>query len=269
MKQIFFLISLFISTSSMAQTLNKVWETSANVPTPESVLFHNGKLYISQIDGEPWGDDKKGGIGILSTDGQTYDGNWVTGLSAPKGMAILNNKLYVADITRLAIINIETGAIEKTIEVAGAKKLNDVAAGKGKVFVSDSETGTIWVLQGDVPTVYFQSAPGLNGLYFSKKKLYYGEGKSFKVLDKKKRATLITEVSEGIDGIEQLKNGDFLLSSWGGYIYYLPKNGSVQTVLETQQDKKNTADIGLDKNTGVMYVPTFFANTISAYQVSN
>ncbi len=63
------LFSIFFFSAS-AQTLEKVWETDSIVAIPESVLAdpQNGLLYVSLIDGEPWGADGRGGVARLKDD---------------------------------------------------------------------------------------------------------------------------------------------------------------------------------------------------------
>ena len=89
----------------------------------------------------------------------------------------------------------------------------------------------------------------------------------FKKIDVERKITTIAQVTENIDGIEPLANGDFILTSWVGYIYYVSKQGGVQTLLETHQEKINTADIGIDIKNNIVYVPTFFGKKIIAFRV--
>ena len=72
---------------------------------------------------------------------------------------------------------------------------------------------------------------------------------------------------EGIDGIEPVGNGDFILTAWVGYIFYVTAAGSVETLLDTHLEKKNTADIGYDTAKRIVYVPTFNAKTVVAYML--
>jgi hypothetical protein len=44
-------------------------------------------------------------------------------------------------------------------------------------------------------------------------------------------------------------------------------DGSKQQLLDSRPDKKNTADIGMDAKNKIIYVPTFWRNTIVAYRV--
>jgi hypothetical protein len=250
--------------------LEKIWETDSIIAVPESVLpdLKKGILYISLIDGPGWEADGKGGVGKLGIDGKKYESGWITGLNAPKGSGIVGNRLYVADITEVVVIDIQNGKIEKKIPVANAQGLNDITVtDKGIVYVSDSRTTKIWRIENDVPTLYLDSMQGVNGLKAIGDDLYIGSGKSFLKSDSKKQLTRIAEVSQGIDGIEPVGNGDFILTAWGGYIWYVTADGRVETLLETHQQKKNTADIGYDAEKRIIYVPTFNAKTVVAYSL--
>lgn len=269
MKYLLFIGLLFsgLFVNGQKHRLVKLWETDTTIAVPESVLPYKGKLYVSLIDGTSWDDDGKGGIGILSADGKRFDGNWITGLSAPKGMGIIGNKMYVADITRVVVIDRKKGKVIKTIPVPTSENLNDVTVGKGVVYVSDSKAGKIWKIENDKPEIYINDAPRVNGLKFYNSQLFYGEGKSFKKMDAGRKITTIAQVTENIDGIEPLANGDFILTSWIGYIYYVSKDGNVQTLLETHQEKINTADIGIEIKNNLVFVPTFFGKKIIAFKV--
>src|ERR1700746_4035630 len=127
-------ISIFlISHSSFAQhSVTKLWETDTALKVPESVLFdgENKVLYVSNIDGkDPWAKDGKGSIGKVGLDGKIIAVDWVSGLNAPKGLGMYKGKLYVADITDVAVVDIKKGAIEKLIPIEGAENLNDISVG--------------------------------------------------------------------------------------------------------------------------------------------
>jgi sugar lactone lactonase YvrE len=267
---LFFLLLSAMSSQSQERKLELIWETDSIVAVPESVLpdLKNGLLYVSLIDGGSWVADGKGGIGKLSIDGKKYDSTWITGLNAPKGMAIHGNRLYVADMHELVIIDLKQGKIEKKIAPDSAKGLNDVTINnKGIVFVSDSRTGRIWRVENDAATLYLDSMRGVNGLKAVNNDLIIAAGKSFIKADAQKNITKIAELPQGGDGIEPIGNGDFLVTSWGGYIFYVHADGKVETLLETHAQKKNTADIGYDPQKRVVFVPTFFGKTVSAYRL--
>lgn len=263
-------ILVFADLYAQQHKLEKIWETDSVVAIPESILadLKNGVLYVSLIDGPPWEADGKGGVARLGLDGKKYEPTWITGLNAPKGFGLSGNRLYVADLSNVVIIDIQNGKVEKKIPIDSAVGLNDITVtDKGIVYVSDSRTTKIWRIENDNPTLYLDTMRGVNGLKAIGDDLYIGSGKLFLKADSKKQLTKIAEVSQGIDGIEPVGNGDFILTAWGGYIWYVYADGKVETLLETHQQKKNTADIGYDAQKRIVYVPTFNAKTVVAYSL--
>ena len=97
--------------------------------------------------------------------------------------------------------------------------------------------------------------------------LIFAEGKDLKKADANKKISSIATVTADIDGIEPIGNGDFIVTSWAGYIYYVHANGKVETLLETHDQKINSADIGYNPEKKIVYVPTFLHKTIAAYKL--
>lgn len=259
-------------TMANAQThsLLKLWETDTVIAIPESVLPDSKQtiLYVSLINGGGWDADGKGGIGKLSPDGNTYDSNWVTGLNAPKGLGLYDKKLYAADISEVVVIDTKDGKINKKIAIENATGLNDITVdNKGIVYVSDSRKARIWRIENDIAALYIDSIKGVNGLKAIGDELYIGAGKYFCKADKNKSITKIVELPQGIDGIEPAGNGDFIVTSWSGYIFYVHADGHYETLLDSHTEKMNTADIGYDPDKRIVYVPTFNAKKIVAYSL--
>jgi sugar lactone lactonase YvrE len=166
------------------------------------------------------------------------------------------------------VIDMANKKIEKKIPIEGAQMLNDVTVSdKGVVYVSDSKTGRIWRIEKDKPALFLENMQGVNGLKAVKNDLIIASGKTFVKADAQKKLTTITELPQGGDGIEPVGNGDYLVSAWSGYIFYVSKEGNTETLLETHEQKINSADIGYDPVKKIVYVPTFFAKTVSAYQL--
>jgi hypothetical protein len=264
------LLPAFLITSAQKHKLVQLWTTDAVVATPESVLpdLKNNKLYVSLIDGEPWGVDGKGGIGSMTNKGTGYDSNWITGLNAPKGLGMYRNKMYAADISEVVVVDISKGKLLKKIPIEGASGLNDITVSEnGTVYVSDSKTGRIWKLDNEKPVLYLENVTGANGLKSVREDLYYAKGSALMKADAKKQISQIADVGQAIDGIEPVGNGDFIVTSWSGYIFYVYANGQTELLLDTHLEKKNTADIGYDPDKKILYVPTFFDRRIVAYQL--
>lgn len=275
MKKTFAALLSCLAIGAQAQThsLEKIWETDTVVAVPESVLpFFNPAgqqlLYVSLIDGQPWEADGKGGIGVLEPDGKAYNPNYVKGLHCPKGMGILGNKLYVADYTSVVVIDRTTAQILQKITHDSARAFNDLTiSDKGDIYVSDSKSFKIWKVESDHLELYLDNLPGLNGLKAVGNDLIIGSGKSFLKADAQKKLTKIANLPQGADGIEPIGNGDYLVTAWVGYLFYVHADGKVETLLETHQQKKNTADIGYDPVNRIVYVPTFFGKTVTAYRL--
>jgi hypothetical protein len=87
-------------------------------------------------------------------------------------------------------------------------------------------------------------------------------------LSKEKQITTIAEgMDKSTDGIEQVKPGEYLVSSWVGVVYYVKSDGNVKELLNTTEAKSNAADIGYDPVKKIVYVPTFVKNSVAAYQL--
>jgi hypothetical protein len=266
-----FLCFSFLLINAQKHSLVKLWSTDSVVATPESVLpdLKNNLLYVSLIDGGPWDVDGKGGIGRMTNTGSNYDSLWITGLNAPKGLGMYRDKMYAADISDVVVVDMIKGKLIRKIPIEGASGLNDITVtDKGVVFVSDSKTGRIWKLENEKPTLYLENVTGANGLKAVKDGLVYAKGPALMIADENKQIKQIADIGHDIDGIEPVGNGDYIATSWPGYIYYVYANGQTELLLDTHEQKINSADIGYDQSKKILYVPTFFAKRIVAYQLN-
>lgn len=260
---------LLVSTAGRAQhTLVKIWESDTSLAVPESVLYYKDSLYVSLVDGEAWDIDGKGGIAKLDKNGKIINAYWVTGLNAPKGMGIWDKRLFVADVSEVIVINILTGKIESKISVEGATGLNDITIdSKGSIYVSDSRLGNIHQIKNGKAHLYLQNLQGVNGLKAVDNELYILTDNNVLKTSPDKKLVSIAKIELGGDGIEPVGNGDFIVSCWPGLIYYLDRFGKIQTLLDTREQKKSTADIGYDPVQQIVYVPTLFNNQVVAYKL--
>ena len=206
MKHVLSLALALSLTSAYCQTLTLKWKTDATLTTSESVAFDskNNVLYVSCIDGKPEEKDGKGFIGKVSPEGKVIAAQWVSGLDAPKGLGIFKDNLYVADINKIVTINIPTGKITGSVEVPGAKFLNDITVDKkGNVYASDTQTGKIHILKDGKVDVFFESTEfkGVNGLLAVGNELYvvdFPTGTNYKLTSDKKLSQ-VGKTGEGAD----------------------------------------------------------------------
>ena len=255
---------------AQSHSLEKIWETDTIIAIPESVLPDASQkfLFVSLIDGGGWDADGKGGVGKLGLDGRNYEPNWATGLNAPKGLGLFGNRLYVADISEVVVIDIRKGVIGKKISIEGANGLNDITVDeKGLVYVSDSKSGKIYRIEKDLPVLFMDKMPGANGLKAHGGELYALANKSVLNVDAGRQVRTITDLPNGGDGVEEAGNGDLIVSEWQGTIYYVYADGRKELLLDRSPEKKNTADIHYDPATHILYVPGFNGKTVTAYRL--
>lgn len=248
------------------------WETDTILKVPESVLFDskNQVLYAANIEGkDPWGADGKGSIGKIGLDGKIINVEWVKGLQAPKGMGIYNDKLYVADLTNIVVIDIAKGTIESKIRVAGAKGLNDLSIDQsGVIYVTDSQGKKLYRIENNTTSTLLDSLAGPNGVLVSGADLFLLNNGSLNKVGNDKGLSLIAEGMEGgTDGVERVKDNDFIVSCWAGTVWYINTDGRKEMLFDGKSLGKNTADIGFDPATKMVYVPTFWKNSVIAFEL--
>jgi hypothetical protein len=275
LKKITFLLFFVCVTNIIfAQTQNisvaKIWQTDTILPVPESVLpYHKIKrLFVSNINGAANAKDGNGSIAIVKYDGTISNLNWINGLNAPKGMAIYKNSLWVADIDEMVEIHITKAAIIKKIKIPNAIFLNDVTVDKkGNVYVSDTRDKKIYKITNDSVQLYINNLQAPNGLLWYKNNLMVlDNGNLLQYNHNNEVTTLASGMEKSTDGIVAVKNG-FIVSCWIGTIYYINQEGVKTKILDTQEQKSNTADIGYNPITQTLYVPTFLKNHVAAYKL--
>src|ERR671923_2094828 len=285
--------------------IEKVWETPAELKNPESVIYEPNEnvLFVSNVDGAPDRKDKQGFISKVSPlNGSIIELNWVTGLDAPKGMAITNNTnntlLYVSDITDLIEIDINSGKIINRYNAPGSAFLNDVASdNQGHVYVSDTVTSTIYRLDtknlGNSSNnnnnnaslqVWLQSPElnGPNGLYVddTNNKLivvsfgaFSKPGGSIEAVDLQNRT--MSSLGEegtavpigGLDGIEADSTGRYyyVTDNAGGKLYVVNSNGTGYETLDLQN--QGAADLGIILDQNMIIIPMMQDNKLEAYRI--
>lgn len=282
MKKPFFavLLSLLASVTTavvQAQTINlqPVWETDTTLRTPECVLFDPAKnvLYVACINGNPTLENKGSYLAKLGQDGKVIQLKFTENLNSTKGMGISGDKLYVTEMTQIVEIALTTGKILNRYPIEGAKFLNDIAIDTQKevVYVTDSNDSKVWELRNGKISLVRAGLPlkGPNGLLFENGQLLIGNGDgSLLTMDPAtKQINTVAKGMGGIDGIVALGNKEYVVTEWGGKIWHVRADGTTELKLDTSKEKINSADIGYNPTTKVLFVPTFFHNTVKAYSL--
>jgi len=256
--------------------LNKMWETDPVMITAESVNYDARRdvLYVSCINGTPTAKDGNGFIARIKPGGKLLNEKWVTGLNAPKGAAIVGNFLFVTDIDHLVKIDILKGKIVGRFPAPGSQFLNDAAADKdGNVYISDSSSvSTIYKFDGKKVSVWLtdKRIQHPNGLLRRGDTLLVGNGgngKIFAVSFKDKTIKSYASSKYGVDGLKRAPGGNFIVSDWAGHIGQIAKDGSYHLLLDTSGEKINAADLEVIVDWKMLYIPTFFHNTVACYMI--
>jgi glucose/arabinose dehydrogenase len=261
--------------------------------TPESVKYDEALdgYFVSNINGNPGAKDNNGFIVFVPAEGDSArvlvrGGRGGATLNAPKGLAISGDTLWVADIDAVRAFDKRTGKPVASVAVKGGIFLNDVAVGPdGAIYVT--ETGVKFSPTGDMShpgpdRIYkiagrtvstaasFDQPIGPNGLAWDKASsrwvvLPFATNTIVTVGSDGKAQDLVSGVGE-FDGIEQAKDGRWLVSSWkDSSIYAIPAGGGTPTRLIT--GVAAPADIGYDSKRNRVLVPSFTGNSVAIYQL--
>ena len=69
------------------------------------------------------------------------------------------------------------------------------------------------------------------------------------------------------DAIVAVGSGDYITTNWSGAVFYVPSEGNVLKLLDTEALGENAADACFDIAGQVLYLPTFFKNRVKAYRL--
>lgn len=257
------------STTDTDTTGDEAVVVTRGLSRPESILYdaEADTYLISNINGDPAGQDDNGFIARVRPDGSVEDLTWIDGaaadidLDAPKGMAIVGDVLYVTDITVVRKFDRVTGASLGAVEVDGAMFLNDLSAdGDGDVYVSDNAAQAIHILApDDTVTLLFQSTDlqGPNGLVADDSGVYVATFNAAKLLYVPREMPLVMDLADlpggGLDGLVRAPSGGWYVSSWDADAVFHVSDDFQSTV--ALADISSAADIGLDSTRNRLLVP--------------
>lgn len=277
-------VTLIASASLAHADPAPVWETSG-FSGPESALYDAKRqlIFVSNVNGQPNEKDGKGSLSLLSPSGTMLNAEWQTGLNAPKGMALVDDLLYVADIDTLRVFNVMNGQQVASYVAPDAKFLNDVAADSdGNVYASDFLDDAIYRLADGEFSLWVkdEALQEPNGLLVEEGRLVVGAWGEMtdgfatavpghlKTVDLKTRA--VASLGNGkpvgnLDGVEPDGSGNYLVSDWyNGGLFRIDASGNAERLLTLEQ---GSADIGVIPAKNLVLVPMMKNGTVRAYQI--
>jgi sugar lactone lactonase YvrE len=276
-------------TAETAETGTRV-HTFTGFSTPESVL-HDAEqdvYFVSNVDGSPLEKDGRGFISRLSPDGAEVALRFIDGategvtLNAPKGLAVVGDQLYVADIDTVRVFDRHDGHPLGEIVVPGATFLNDVTVcPRGHIIVTDSGltaaadgfapsgTDAIYKVELGAEPVRLAEGDGLerpNGVVVNPNGIFVATFGAADLLELSHEGEIVgrTVLPGGaLDGLIELEGGDFLVSSWdASAVFRGAPGGEFRPVIE---GVSSPADIGFDAQRGLVLVPLFMDGEVAVY----
>jgi sugar lactone lactonase YvrE len=255
--------------------------------TPESVMWDSAQdvYFVSNINGAPNAKDGNGFISRVGPAGMVMDSAFITGLNAPKGMALVGDTLWVTDIDAVRAFNARTGAAVATVAVPGAIFLNDMAAAPdGSLYVTDTAIrfGAAGV-EHPGPDQVFRIAPDRtvsvaakgdafarpNGITWdvanSRFVVVPFSGNSLFAWKPGEAAPTAIGTGPGqFDGVEIANDGAIWVSSWADSSVYRYVNGEGTNLIK---GVPSPADIGYDAKRNRVLIPIFMGNRVEVWQL--
>lgn len=265
----------------------------AGFSTPESVIWSAkaNAWFVSNINGSPVARDGNGFISRVNRDGAVDSLHFIQGgrdgvtLNGPKGLALVGDTLWVADIDAIRAFDITNGKPVASIDLGKqATFLNDVATGPdGVIYITDSGLGfddkgnpthpgpdKIFGLSGRtakmVATGDWLNRP--NGITWDEanSRFIVVPFGGTALLGWKPGVQKVDTVGTGPgsqDGVE-IVGGDLLVTSWAdSSVFQVGATGNTKVATGVT----SPADFGVDQTRGLIAIPLFTQNTVEVWQV--
>lgn len=268
----------------------------SGLATPESVLWDAARnvWYVSNINGQPPAKDDNGYILRVGPDGAMLDSlPFINGadddvtLHAPKGIALVGDTLWVADIDAVRGFNVTSGTEVATVDLAPmqATFLNDVAVGSdGTIYITDSGIAfdadgnvthpgksRVFALRGRAAeeAVELPRESAANGIVWHPTLdawmiVGFNTADIYAWVPGTSSATVIGTGAGGGDGAVMLADGRAVYSSWADSSLNVFEGGASTTL---RKGLPAPADLGYDPARGVIAVPLFQHDRVEFWRV--
>lgn len=159
-----------LALPALGMELTESWRLEG-FQMPESVIYDtaNERIIIGNMVAMGAEAGENGYLSLVSPDGEMVEEQWVTGLQDPRGMAIVDGQLFVADNMGFHIVSLDDGTLVETVTMQDAAFPNDVTADDdGNVYISDMFGQTIWRYANGEASIWFGPDDGMtfpNGLF--------------------------------------------------------------------------------------------------------
>ncbi|MFW0717447.1 acetolactate decarboxylase [Pedobacter sp. N23S346] len=255
-------------------------QTISGFAMPESITSDGKRFFVSNQGQDFLNKDGDGYISEISADGKLINQKFLPQngiLNAPKGMAVANGILYVADLDRIVGFDINTKKTVFELIIPQAVVLNDVChLENGFIGVTETVSGNIYKVNTKNKTFeIIGNLPTANGINYDEntKRLVVctngkilGEGAVYTKTGNGNFQALPNIANGFFDGVEWINDSHLLISDWVTF----PTKGFGKLWiydLKTQQAKmllteESIADIYYNPTTQKIYMPQMLKNKV-------
>lgn len=251
---------------------------------PESIAYDPaGKaLFVTNINSADQSSNGMGYISKANLDGSIVTEKFTDGLNAPRGIALGDGKLYVGQNGEVLEIDAASGEVLARHPVENALFNDVVVAPDGRVFISETAGGSIYVIDNGTFSQFLADPQlsGANGLIVRDGQLLVASigdlSKGFanitpgNIKSVNLETKAITDFGSAdkignLDGINLLDDGSVLVSdNFSGALTKVAPDGT--TTLEANSGP-GTADQLYLSDEKLVIVPVIQANALIAYKV--
>ena len=255
--------------------------------SPESTIVNKSDLYVSNVGKElkPTLKDGDGFISKLDVNGKIKELHFIDGLDAPKGMGIVGNTLFVADIDTLRGFDLSTKKEVFNVVFEGVNFLNDITVkDSNTLFIGASDTSAIYEVNiSNKSYKKLMDFTVANGLFYEDGILYTaqlgsttqnmfdGKGKLYKIdLKDNNKLTQLGTFEGVLDGVHKVGNKVYV-SDWGnakktGIIRVYDLETKKESVLETELFM-GAADFWIDEKSKKIFMPQMIGGKVTIFDL--
>ncbi len=284
-------VFLFSCTPQKTETPSIDWETVQDTTDiiysitgldgPEAVRYdpQQDVYFISNFTGGGTTQDSTGFITKADAEGNILDLRFMTGTEefpfhAPRGMFIVDNTLWAADVLGVHGFDKSTGEQTDFIDFTEFKIgfLNDISANTdGALFVTDTGTNRVFKVENRKPSIYLDSLPEApNGITLNPENQQFvlapwGGDQIFRSFSRTDDLAKYATLEGGyFDGIEFLQSNLLAASQQDSSIRYFDGAQSPVFIKTTGRP----ADIGINTNLNHIAVPYIALDRVDIWNLS-
>ena len=258
-----------------------VFSVSKGLLGPEGVRYDEDLdiYFISNLNGRGRKKDANGFISKVDYQGNVISSKFMIGtdsypLHAPKGMFIINDELFVADIEGVHVFNKRKGTHLRFIDFSRFEPglLNDISADEnGTLYVTDTLKPRVYRVKNDLSEVFIDqlsfSPNGVTRNPFNDEFVLATWRGSTSLYSFDNDATLnqFTKLDGGFfDGLEFLGNNIIVASQLDSTLRFVSRTGENDILIKVLA---RPADIGLDTRRYRIAVPYVAENRVDFWEI--